>query len=156
MRLVCFDPDLQGEGGCFTSGSRSSRSKRGGISSEEQPLGNSAPVKRRLMCIVKCIIIVILMHVLQGEVLSPFTLKRGAVLQQTVPSSGSLRFQSGALQILNEKGGTQTFNEIQNLVTYNEINGVSSVSASNVTVMLKGFGESISVYSNELINDFYR
>ena len=46
MRLVCFDPNLQGEGGCATSGS-SSRSKRAMISGEEKLFeSNSAPVKR--------------------------------------------------------------------------------------------------------------
>ncbi|KAL5457758.1 hypothetical protein EMCRGX_G035050 [Ephydatia muelleri] len=113
MRLVCFDPDLQGEGGCATSGS-SSRSKRATISSEINQLEtNSVP----------------------GEAKNTDT-----ALQKTIPSYADLRFQSGTLQILDNKGGAQTFNGIEYIVTYNEIKGVSFVSASNALVMLRGFG----------------
>ena len=62
MRLVCFDPDLQGEGGCATSGS-SSRSKRATISSEINQLEtNSVPVKRlHAHVITGCITILMLL-----------------------------------------------------------------------------------------------
>lgn len=87
---------------------------------------------------------------LQGEAKNTDT-----ALQKTIPSYADLRFQSGTLQILDNKGGAQTFNGIEYIVTYNEIKGVSFVSASNALVMLRGFGGFFTcTQSHNNTNDF--